>query len=129
MIPSREILVLIVNRNPITDVIAIETEKLREKWLAFQTNCPQEERLDLQTSEPTVDSVVDLVSQLMKSWKTEREKGRRGKVMAGFHKFCRGLDSHSAMLKILPEGNEYVSIFTGTLGAVVKVYYGLVSRL
>lgn len=40
--------------------------------------------------------------------------------MMSFHRFCGSLGSHSSLIKILPEGNQYVSIFTGTLNAVIK---------
>jgi hypothetical protein len=91
----------------------------------FQNNCPAEERVDLQNSEPTVEGVADMVNEMMKAWQVKREKGRRGKAISLFQKFCSSLNSHSSLIKILPEGNQYVSIFTGTLNAVIKVCHYL----
>lgn len=108
-------------RNPITEIIAVESAKLREKWVTFQNSCPKDERLDTAKSEPTIEGVVDMVKEVNRAWEARRKSGRRGRVMALFHKFCGTLDAHSSMLEVLPEGSEYVSLFTGTLNAVIRV--------
>src|SRR5437762_5876904 len=41
--------------DPMTGLLAVESAKLREKWVVFQKNSPEEERLDLQRSEPTIE--------------------------------------------------------------------------
>ncbi len=101
--------------------MAVESAKVREKWFVFQENCPKEERLDLQNTEPTVECVTNLVNEKIRAWQSKREMGRRGKAMSFFHRFCGTLDSHSSLLKLLPEGSHYASIFTGTLHAIIKV--------
>lgn len=107
------------NTNPVTDVIAVESSRLREKWLAFRGTGPKAELLDLQAYEPSIDGVVDMVSDMTQSW---RKKSSRWQKIAGlFIKFGRTLNSHKALLEVLPQGSEYVSIFTGTLGAIIKV--------
>lgn len=103
------------------EVMSVESLRLREKWVVFQDSCPREERLDLQSSEPTVDGVVDMANEMMNACRARREKGRRGRAISLFHKFCQGLDSHSNLLKVLPQGNLYVSIFSGALNAIIKV--------
>ncbi|KAK4167748.1 hypothetical protein QBC43DRAFT_285639 [Cladorrhinum sp. PSN259] len=108
------------NANPVTHIIAVEATKLREKWVGFQKSCAKEERLDLEVFEPTVESVFDLVTSLNATTQAKRKSGIMGKVMTRFHKFCDKLDSHAQMLKVLPDGNEYVSIFTGTLTAIIN---------
>ncbi|KAF2104705.1 hypothetical protein NA57DRAFT_70913 [Rhizodiscina lignyota] len=108
------------DKNPITEVIEKESTNLRRKWARFRNHCPREEQVDLQDSEPTIEGVTDMVNGMMKAWKAKRGEGWSGKALSGFHRFCRTLDSHSSLLKVLPEGNEYVSVFTGTLNAVIK---------
>ena len=107
----------------LTEIIAVESAKLREKWVAFQKNSPKEERLDLQKFEPTIESVIDMVTYTTNAWRTRRERGGPGKVAGLFLKFGRSLNSHKTLLELLPQGSEYVSIFTGTLSAVIKVCY------
>ncbi|KAL4894972.1 hypothetical protein BDV59DRAFT_174226 [Aspergillus ambiguus] len=108
------------DRDPLMEAISVESTKLREKWLIFRNNCPKEDRLDLSKSEPTTEGVFDMVNEMMVSWGAKREKGRRGRAIKLFHNFCCKLDSHSSLMKLLPEGNVYVSVFSGTLGAIIK---------
>ncbi|KAJ9142056.1 Phytanoyl-dioxygenase family protein [Pleurostoma richardsiae] len=108
------------SRDPITQVIEVESARLREKWMAFQGNCPKEDRLDLLKYEPTVEGVVDMVGDITKNWQSRREKGKTGKASMLFHRFCRTLNSHKNLISILPESNEYVSIFTGTLNSIIR---------
>ena len=98
----------------------VESLKLRERWLSFQEACPAEERLDIQKYEPTIEGIVDLITAISTSWQTKRTSGRRGAAISSFHRFCGSLHSHRSMIKLLPEGNEYVSVFTGTLNAVIQ---------
>lgn len=51
----------------------------------------------------------------------KKDNTRRGKVVKAFHKFCGTIDSHKAMLELIPSGNEYVSILTGSLNVVIQV--------
>ena len=107
--------------DPTTRLIAVEANNLRKKWLKFRATCSNEDQLDLDTFEPTIESVFDLVNIASDMIQTKKKSNVGGKITAHFHKFCDKLESHSALLKVLPEGNEYVSIFTGTLNAVIRV--------
>lgn len=68
-----------------------------------------------------MESVVDTVKKMDNAWQAKRKTGFRGKVTSRFHKFCGTLNSHQSLLKLLPEGSQYVSLFTGTLNAVITV--------
>lgn len=89
--------------------------------MTFYQKSPKAERLDLRRSQPTISDVVTMVSEVTSEWETKRQDGRLGKVKKLFHRFCGTLSSHSSLLKMLPEGNEYVAIFAGTLNAIIKV--------
>lgn len=112
---------MIYNRNPITKIIMVEGERLRNKWQDFRCNCTDGDRLDLDAYEPTMESVFGLVQDVQRTWESKRRGGFGGKIAQSFQSICGTLDSHSSMLKVLPDGNEYVSIFTGTLMTVIKV--------
>lgn len=68
-----------------------------------------------------MQSVVETVGKMDKAWQGKRKTGFRGKVTSRFHKVCGTLDSHQSLLKVLPEGSHYVSLFSGTLNAVITV--------
>lgn len=99
----------------------LEAGKLREKWVAFYQKSPKAERIDLRSFQPTISGVVTMVSEVTSQWQEKRQEGRFGKANRLFHRFCGTLDSHIYLLKLLPEGNEYVAIFAGTLNAIIKV--------
>lgn len=104
-----------------TEIIQVEAGKLRDKWVAFYQKSPKSERLDLHRFEPTISGVVSMVTAVTSEWQTKRQEGRVGRAKKLFHRFCGTLDSHSSLMKILPEGNEYVAIFAGTLNVIIKV--------
>ncbi|KAI1659700.1 hypothetical protein F4813DRAFT_351692 [Daldinia decipiens] len=108
------------HEDPVTTIISIESNKLREKWAPFLTSSPVADRLNITKSEPTVEGVVDLVKEVTAAAQSKRDSRRRGKAMKLFHNFCSTIDSHRSMLKLIPEGNEYVSIFTGTLNIIIQ---------
>ncbi|KAM7184346.1 phytanoyl-coa dioxygenase [Rhypophila sp. PSN 637] len=110
----------VVSSSPATRIVAVEAAKLREKWVLFRRSCSKDDTLDLESFDPTVESVFDLITNLNTAVQAKRKTGLSGKITSTFHKFCDKLDSHSHLLKILPEGNEYVSIFAGTLNAIIS---------
>ena len=104
-----------------TRVISTEVARLRDKWVEFRRTCSAEDQLDLKRFDPSVESVLGMVEEIASAWQDKRRKNVGGKTITFFHKFCDSLNAHSSLLKVLPEGSEYVSIFTGTLNAVIKV--------
>lgn len=66
-------------------------------------------------------SVIDTVRAVQMTWESKRNNGRLSKASRLFHKFCGTLSSHKRFLELLPSGNEYVSIFTGTVNLVIHV--------
>jgi len=93
--------------------------QLREKWLVFQKNSPKEDRVDLQRFSPSMESVVQMVNEMSSIWRKKSSKWQ--KVSRFFTKVGRTLHAHKALLEVLPQGSEYVSVFTGSLTALVKV--------
>ncbi|KAI0600022.1 hypothetical protein F4775DRAFT_547723 [Biscogniauxia sp. FL1348] len=107
-------------QDPITSVITVESNKLREKWASFLSNSSGHDRLNLARSEPTMEGVVELVKEIAAAAQTKKDNSRRGKVVKYFHKFCGTIDSHKSMLELIPQGSEYVSIFAGTLNVIIQ---------
>lgn len=103
-----------------TEVLNIESVRLRDKWVVFYQKSGKNEQLDLHNIEPTIEGVVSTVASVTEEWQAKRKRGYLGKTQSMFHKFCGTLNSHSSLLKILPEGNEYVAIFAGSLNAIIK---------
>lgn len=107
--------------DPVTDILRIESLNLKQKWVTFYKHCSRDDRLDLGSSEPTIEGVLEVVSRIQRDWQSQRHDTRFGKVIQKLHRFCEGIHAHRSFLEILPEGSEYVSIFTGTLSVILKV--------
>lgn len=110
-----------IDRTTLTRVAALEAENLRKKWVELYENTSRKERLDLDSLDLSFDGVVDLIRSTSTQTQADREERIMGKITGRFHSICDTVHSHSAFLKLLPEGNEYVSVFTGSLNAVIKV--------
>ncbi|KAI1338624.1 hypothetical protein F5Y15DRAFT_407601 [Xylariaceae sp. FL0016] len=108
------------DQNPLTDMVAIEAAELRKRCLGFLHSCSGEDQLDLSRSEPTLESVVDLVKRVSATSQTKKHSSRLGKAMQRFHKFCGTVNAHKTMLELIPQGSEYVSVLAGTLNVIIQ---------
>ncbi|KAI1866983.1 hypothetical protein JX265_007559 [Neoarthrinium moseri] len=108
------------HKNPVTKVISTEAKTLIDKWIYFRGKCPKDDQVDLEDYEPTVESVLLMVERMNSRWNSDRESGKGGKIKKLFHNACETLDAHSSVMKMLPDGNEYVSIFTGALNTIIQ---------
>jgi hypothetical protein len=94
---------------------------LSHAWKLFRTTLPKSEQEELEGKIPTVKGLIGMVDTVAKEWQNKRAASRSGKFMKHFISFCETLDAHSAMLEVLPDGSEYVSLFTGTLKSIIHV--------
>ncbi|KAL8806363.1 MAG: hypothetical protein Q9182_001393 [Xanthomendoza sp. 2 TL-2023] len=77
---------------------------------------------NLQAPGQASQSFVDIANAVAKAEKEWKEKKRAGfaKAQQYFHDFCSTMHAHSALLELLPKSSEYVSIFCGSLNALIK---------
>jgi hypothetical protein len=94
---------------------------LKEAWDQFCQALPAKSVKEFEQRPPTFDDVLQVVYDYEAEWQGKRTKGKFGVALGYLKKVCKTLDSHSYMLEVLPVGNEYVSLFTGTLKSVIKV--------
>ena len=108
-------------RDPTTKMVKERAVLLSHAWKVFRETIPKSEREDLEGRVPSVEGLVEMVDTSARVWQEKRTNSKTGKFMKYFNGFCRTLDAHSTMLQILPDGNEYVSLFTGTLKTIISV--------
>jgi hypothetical protein len=108
-------------RDPTTRMVKDRAVLLSHAWKVFRETIPKNEREDLDGQVPSVEGLVGMVDTTARDWQAKRAKTKTGKFMKYFTGFCETLDAHSAMLEVLPDGNEYVSLFTGTLKTIISV--------
>lgn len=107
--------------SPLSEVIRHEATTLAAKFADFYQTFPEHNRVDLTQFTPTIEGVLDQVKQVHLKAEAKTRSGFTGKTKASFHKFCQTINSHKSLLGILPEGNEYISIFTGVLHVIIQV--------
>lgn len=117
-----------LSRDPTTKVLREQAVLLSHAWKVFRTTLPKSEQEELEGKIPTVAGLVGMVDVVAKEWQNKRAASQSGKYMKYFTGFCETLDAHSSMLEVLPDGNEYVSLFTGTLKTIIHVSTRLVPR-
>ena len=111
--------------------IAIEYDLLKKAWESFldtsqgnRSTSYTKKATSLEWSENNTikglrDSVLAAADKLDKS---------HGKTREHFHKFCSNLSSHSAILEVLPNQSQYLSIFCGVVKTLLKVNVELTSK-
>lgn len=104
-----------------TGLIRDESIQLAKKLREFDQKISKKDKMDDSQFDPTIEGVIKLTQQAFAKWEERKKEGFMGKTKALFHRFCDGVDSHGSMLKVLPEGSEYVSLFTGVLSVIINV--------
>lgn len=94
---------------------------LCQAWSEFHDKLPSGEKARFEDRAPTFDDVVEVMTQVQARWDKERKRGGFGAIRDRYRRCCRSIKSHETMLKILPDGNEYVCIFSGVLKSIVQV--------
>lgn len=69
---------------------------------------------------PSVATLKETVESAIETWKTRREEGF-GKVRQNFQEFSETVLAFSDIFSIIPQGDKYISLFTGVISTVVKV--------
>lgn len=69
---------------------------------------------------PTVAMMKETVDSAIYTWQARREEGF-GKVRQNFQEFSETILSFSDIFSIIPQGDKYISLFTGVISTVVKV--------
>lgn len=104
-----------------TGLIRDESIQLAKKLREFDQKIAKKDRMNDSQFDPTIEGVIKVTQQAFARWEERKREGFMGRTKTLFHRFCDGVDSHSSMLKVLPEGSEYVSLFTGVLSVIINV--------
>lgn len=95
--------------------------KLSVSWARFREKVPNKEAASWQHRAPDFKDVFDLMNNISTQFEDKRKRGPTGLINRYFRQSCEQLKAHDTLLSILPEGSEYVSLFTGVLKSIIKV--------
>ncbi|OJD40344.1 phytanoyl-dioxygenase family protein [Diplodia corticola] len=96
------------------------SERLEKSWLDFQATLSRKEPSH-QNKHPKPD--IGVLAALVRVAREKREKNQQttgGKAKALFVRVVQSMNEHKYLFNLLPSGDRYVSILTGTLTVVVK---------
>lgn len=107
--------------DPVNEVMTKSAKQLQEIWRDYQNNSKKGDRLDLDNIDPTPEGIARLISNALAARGTQGRQGGWARAKSRFHRVCGGLDSHKSLLNMLPQSSEYVSIFAGSITAIIQV--------
>jgi hypothetical protein len=108
-------------RDPRSRIVREQAVKLSHAWKDFRASLSKDEQEQLEGKKPSVEGLISMVNTVANEWQSQGMTSKSGRFMNNFTSFCETLKAHSSLLEILPEGNEYVSLFTGTLKTIINV--------
>jgi len=109
-------------------LIAMEYDLLETAWTSFSDQS-QDEQGTSSTNQAnpiewrenlTIDDLKDSVRSV-----ADKLDQSHGKARRYFDKFCGSLNSHSAILEVLHNQSQYLSIFCGVVKTLLKVKWDI----
>ena len=102
-------------------LLASSTDELAKAYKAFQKCLPKGHEARIEDGPPRIKSVVEAVATADSTWKKNRESTKAGRMKTLFSKVCGSLNGHKDLFAVLPSGDKYVCLVTGSVSAIVKV--------
>lgn len=98
-------------------------DELKKAQMRFIGTLDCDEKKLLQETDDRPRAVMALVEQTTFKWlhRSQQPKDFGSKLKSAFRRCCSSLNQHSEMFEIVPSGNEYVSIISGTVKVILQV--------
>lgn len=94
--------------------------KLFDAWQAFQQRLPIEEQNELNNRNPDWEDIRMVIGRVQAPWRAKNE-GTNGTAISPMRDVLDTIHVHQTFLRILPESNNYASVFCGSLQVLIKV--------
>ncbi|KAL8792171.1 MAG: hypothetical protein Q9195_005267 [Heterodermia aff. obscurata] len=101
-------------------LLAPSTDELAKAYKAFLKCLPKAHEARIEDGPPRIRTVVEAVATADSTWKRNRESTKAGRMKTLFSKVCGSLNGHKDLFAILPSGDKYVCLVTGSVSAIVK---------
>ena len=102
-------------------ILDTEYNQLLIAFRKFEERLSPELRTNFNQRPPNMDDIVNAVRTAELKWTNTKDESMWRVPKKYFHKFCGTLNSHSAMLLMIPAQNQYLSILYGSLLSVINV--------
>ncbi|KAL8687494.1 MAG: hypothetical protein Q9218_006350 [Villophora microphyllina] len=110
-------------------ILATPTDELAKAYKAFQKCLPKEHEDNVADGPPKIKAVAEAVAIADSAWKKNRECTKAGRMKTLFGKVCGSLNNHKNLFAVLPSGDKYVCLVTGSISAIVKIAEGVSKAL
>lgn len=107
--------------SPATADLDVEYNELILSWKAFQDNLAPHDQPDFFPHPQNIRDVIARVRSIQSTWIASPQKHFFSTAMKLCDRFLATMDSHSALLAILPDYECYASLFYGVLQSAFKV--------
>lgn len=107
------------------DEVLVPLERKRQEvvclWAKFGHLFPDESiSAESPRHVPQISLLLQSVQQAEAGWSAAEDKKR---FKRRFNNFIKHMDDHSYLFEVIPSGDKYVSLITGVVSSVVKVYW------
>lgn len=111
----------IPNSRQASDKLKARYEELEGAMKAFQEAFPEAKVTTGTTRAISWSSLLQSVADLKQQQEDKSKKSFLHQPKKRFHKVCDAINNHSSALKMLPQGDKYTSIITGSIETITKV--------
>ena len=98
-----------------------QSRKLYTAWTKFCQQLPEEQRKELAGEAPSLRLLFSSVKKASMTWHDNTEKKNTGRLKQIFANLCNNVKDHSTLLSVIPSGDKYVCLITGSLSAIAQV--------
>ncbi|CAI6335452.1 unnamed protein product [Periconia digitata] len=101
------------------DELSIKARALQRLLPRSQMEPPQQDQMHHETEFSSIPPAAKAVRDAARRWQEERGNGERNKVNSYFRRFAGTLESHEKLMKMLPRGDKWVSIFARSIVTIL----------
>jgi len=94
-----------------------------ELWTKFSHVFPSDGvAVQSPDSIPTITTLYEAINHAQTTWHDRQNEGF-GPVKGRFLTFAETMNDYSYLFSVIPSGDKYISLVTGVVSSVVKVWY------
>ena len=103
--------------------LLLETKgrNLAKAYREFVKTLPEGHGFKIEDGPPSLGAVLQAATTVNTKLESDRGKTKTGQFKGFFHKVCGSMDGHQDLFAIIPSGDKYVCLLTGSISALVKV--------
>ncbi|CZT20229.1 uncharacterized protein RCC_06086 [Ramularia collo-cygni] len=108
------------SNNEVQKLFNDQAVELSKQWTRFRDKVPDEAKYRRWAHRaPSLNDVKQVMQDVDQSFHQKRKSGATGFITSHYSRACVFIKEHEGMLKVIPQGSEYVSLISGVLTSIV----------